>query len=87
MKYNQKLIDTITERFEEVVSKLNTPNYLDKHDLYSLIASILYNKPYESCLETTTAGKELRMNAKHFLLQVVIDCGGYLSEDYEKDEI
>lgn len=87
MKYNQKLINTITERFEEIVSKLNTPDYLYEHDLYSLIASVMYDKPYESCLETTTEGKELRMNAKHFLIPVVIDCGGYLSEEYTKDEI
>lgn len=80
MKYNQKLVDTITERFEEIVSKLNIPDYLDGHDLYSLIASVMYDKPYESCLETTTEGKELRMHAKQFLLPVVIDCGGYLSE-------
>lgn len=86
MKYNPKLIDTITERFEEIVSKLNTPDYLDEHDLYSLIASVMYDKPYESCLETTTAGKELRMNAKKFILQVVLDCGGYLSEEYTEDE-
>ena len=76
---NQKLFDTISSRFMEVSKQLNETT---ETDLYSLIASILYDKPYESCLDLGE-NQELRYKVKTCLLPIVVECGGITLDDEE----
>ncbi len=82
--YNKELIQALEERFGVLHGFLLTS--IDRtDDIYSHIASIMYNKPYEDCCEWKDnkpypAGKELRNRVKQFLLSIVIECGG-ISDD------
>ena len=81
--YNQKLIRTLEDRFDKVFREFD-----GVEDLYSFIASIMYDKDYADCCEIVDGkpnpqGKELRERAKQFILPVVVECGGIL--DSEED--
>ena len=83
MYYNQKLIRTLEDRFGKLFSEFD-----GVEDLYSFIASVIYNKKYTDCFEwkdgkPNPQGKELRDRVKQFLIPVVEECGGIL--DSEED--
>ena len=87
--YNQKLIRTLKDRFDKLQAYLFR-SFDGEEDLYSSIASIMYNKDYEDCCEWKNGepnprGKELRDRVKQFLIPIVAECGG-ISES-EEDEI
>lgn len=92
--YNQKLLRTLEDRFDKLQAYLFR-SFDGEEDLYSFIASIMYNKDYEDCCEWKDGkfnpeGKELRDRAKQFILPVVVECGGVstdpmLKEDTEND--
>lgn len=80
MYYNQKLIRTLEDRFSKVFSEFD-----GVEDLYSFIASIIYDKKYLDCCEwkdekPNPQGKELRDRVKQFLIPVVEECGGITEE-------
>lgn len=92
IKYNQKLIDILANRFDNIYSYLYTVfiglcDAANTADLYSDIAAIMYNKPQGTCKEMNPDGtpnpdgKDLRTRVKQFLLPVVIECGGLFEED------
>lgn len=89
-KYNQKLISTLEDRFDQLQAYLFRA-FDDEDDLYSFIASIMYNKPVEECSEMypdgsfNPDGKELRRKAKEFILPVVLECGGIFTPEYEQE--
>lgn len=84
-KYNNKVI----ERIKKIFAEYNVEDAKGK-DFYSYIASIIYNKPYEDCLEFyenstkfenfNKDGKELRMLVKQMLIPIIIECGGLFEE-------
>ena len=81
--YNQKLIRTLEDRFDKVFSEFD-----GVEDLYSFIASIIYDKKYLDCCEwkdeePNPQGKELRERAKQFILPIVVECGGLLDGEEE----
>ena len=78
--YNEKLIEALSRRFAEVSKRLNAD--MDT-DLYSTIASILYDKPYESCLDLGE-NQDLRYSVKHCIVPVVLEFGGIHSEDVRR---
>ena len=86
--YNTKIIETLVVRFNEVATKLDTlgTGDSDKTDIYSFLASIMYNKPYEECCElkpdgsANPDGKEFRNRAKQFILPIIVECGGLFDE-------
>lgn len=85
--YNQKLIRTLEDRFDKLQAYLFR-SFDGVEDLYSFIASIMYDKDYADCCEITDGkpnpqGKELRDRAKQFILPLVVECGGLL--DGEED--
>ena len=64
------------------------PLFDGEEDLYSFIASIIYDKDYDDCCEWKNGkpnpeGKELRDKVKRFLIPVVEECGGI--SEYEED--
>ena len=80
---NDILIDTIRERLSDLHSQMNNPF---DDDLYSIVASVMYNLPIEDCCEwkndkPNPEGKERRNRAKQFLIPVVCECGGISSDD------
>ena len=84
MMYNQKLIRTLEGRFDELQAYLFR-SFDGEEDLYSFIASIIYDKKYTECFDDGTPnsqGKELRDRVKQFLIPVVLECGG-ISEGEE----
>lgn len=86
--YNQKLIRTLEDRFDKLQAYLFRA-FDGEEDLYSFIASIIYDKDYEDCCEWKNGepniqGKELRNRVKQFLIPVVEECGG-LSERPQGD--
>ena len=85
--YNQKLIRTLEDRFDKLQAYLFR-SFDGVEDLYSFIASIMYDKDYADCCEIVDGkpnpqGKELRNRVKQFLLPVVEECGG-ISEMADK---
>ena len=76
---NKNLFNTLSSRFAEVSKKIDAS---EETDLYSLIASILYDKPYESCLDLGE-NQELRYKVKTCLLPIVVECGGITLDDKE----
>jgi hypothetical protein len=84
-KYNKKVV----ERIKKIFAEYNIKDAEGK-DFYSYIASIIYNKPYEDCLEFydnseklenfNTSGKELRMRVKQMLIPIIIEYGGLFEE-------
>lgn len=78
---NQKLLRTLENRFDQLQAYLFRSFDQEEDDLYSFIASIIYDKDYEDCCEIKDGkpnpqGKELRERAKQFILPVVAECGG-----------
>ena len=87
MIYNQKLIRTLEDRFDKLQAYLFR-SFDGEDDLYSFIASIIYDKDYEDCCEWKNGepniqGKELRDRVKQFLIPIVEECGG-ISESEEE---
>lgn len=86
--YNPKVIEALVVRFNEIAMKLDTVGTgdSDKTDIYSFLASIMYDMPYEECCEFTSdgkpnhEGKDLRNRAKQFVLPVIVKCGGLFDE-------
>jgi len=83
MIYNQKLIRTLEDRFDKLQAHLFRS--FDGENLYSFIASIIYDKDFEDCCEwkdgkPNPRGKELRDRVKQFLIPVVEECGGIDNE-------
>lgn len=86
--YNEKLLEVLVERFSLYVS--NFRSLEDSVDLYSYLASIIYNLPYEECKEWKDdkpypEGKDRRDRVKRFLLPVVLECGGLFSDDVDAE--
>lgn len=86
MIYNQQLLRTLEDRFDKLQAYLFR-SFDGEEDLYSFIASIMYDKDYEDCCEWKNGkpnpeGKELRDRVKWFLIPVVEECGG-ISESEE----
>lgn len=82
--YNQKLLRTLEDRFDKLQAYLFR-SFDGEEDLYSFIASIIYDKDYEDCCEWKNGkpnpeGKELRDRVKRFLIPVVEECGGIFNE-------
>ena len=84
---NQKLLRTLEDRFDQLQAYLFRSFDAEEDDLYSFVASIIYDKDYEDCCEwkdgkPNPQGKELRDRVKQFLIPVVVECGG-ISETEE----
>ena len=80
MKYNEKLIFRVEQIF-----RLYSPVEAKGKDLYSYLASLVYDVPYEDCQEWKDGklypeGKERRTRVKQMLRPIVLECGG-ISED------
>ena len=78
---NQKLLRTLEDRFDKLQAYLFRSFDAEEDDLYSFIASVIYDKDYAHCCEIKDGkpnpeGKELRERAKQFILPVVAECGG-----------
>lgn len=97
--YNQKLIRTLEDRFDKLQAYLFRA-FDGEEDLYSFIASIIYDKDYVDCCEIkdgkpNPGGKELRERAKQFILPIVMECGADVGEnkkettfdDYLKEQL
>ena len=89
----KELIKLLEDRFDKLQAYLFR-SYTPDEDLYSFVASVMYDKDMDECMEfnldgtPNPQGKELRNRAKQFLIPVVAECGG-LTEDSEdiQDEI
>ena len=89
----KELIKLLEDRFDKLQAYLFR-SYTPDEDLYSFVASVMYDKDMDECREfnpdgtPNPKGKELRNRAKQFLIPVVAECGG-LTEDSEdiQDEI
>ena len=89
MIYSPDLLRTLEDRFDKLQAYLFR-SFDGMEDLYSFIASIMYDKDYANCCEIVDGkpnpqGKELRDRVKQFLLPVVEECGG-VSESSISDE-
>lgn len=78
---NQKLLRTLEDRFDQLQAYLFRAFDAEKEDLYSFVASVMYDTTYEECCEWKDdkpypEGKERRDRAKQFILPVVTECGG-----------
>jgi len=78
---NQKLLRTLEDRFDQLQAHLFRSFDSEEDDLYSFVASVIYDKDYEDCCEWKNGkpnpqGKELRERAKQFILPVVAECDG-----------
>lgn len=86
--YNQKLIRTLEDRFDKLQAYLFR-SFDGVEDLYSFIASIMYDKDYDDCIgindngTPNPQGEELRDRAKQFILPLVVECGGLLDGEEE----
>jgi len=80
MTYNPDLLRTLEDRFGKIFNEFD-----GVEDLYSFIASIMYDKKYVDCFEPNPLGKELRERAKQFILPVVEECGGLLDGEEVHD--
>ena len=89
-KYNPELLKTLEDRFDKLQAYLFRA-FDDEDDLYSFIASIMYDKPVEECGEMypdgsfNPDGKQLRRKAKEFILPVALECGGIFTPEYEQE--
>ena len=90
--YPQKLLRTLEDRFDQLQAYLFRSFDGEEDDLYSFIASIIYDKDYEDCREFNSdgtpnpEGKELRERAKQFILPVVVECGGISDDEVIQNE-
>ena len=90
-KYNKKLLTTLEDRFDKLQAYLDRVfQFEEGEDLYSFIASIMYNKDVDECREVNPdgspnpEGKDRRNRAKQFILPVVAECGGIFEEDEDE---
>ncbi len=80
MTYNPDLLRTLEDRFGKIFNEFD-----GVEDLYSFIASIMYDKKYVDCFEPNPLGKELRERVKQFILPIVEECGGLLEGEEVHD--
>ena len=78
---NQKLLRILEDRFDKLQAYLFRSFNAEEDDLYSFMASVIYDKNYEDCCEWKNGkpnpeGKELRDRVKWFLIPIVEECGG-----------
>ena len=79
--YNEDLLNAVEQIF-----RLYSPIEIEGKDLYSYIASLVYDVPYEQCQEfnkdgtPNPDGKDLRNRVKQFLLPIVAEYGGITKE-------
>lgn len=83
--YNKDALETLAIRIKYLGSVLEEFSPEDTLDLYSYIASIIYNRPYEECCEipdgiANPEGKYLRNKAKEFIFPIITECGGLFDE-------
>lgn len=89
--YNKKLLKTLEDRFDKLQAYLFRA-FDGEEDLYSFIASIIYDKDYEDCCEILADGSlnpdghVLRDKVKQFLLPVVAECGGIFEPGTDEDQ-
>lgn len=86
--YNKQLLRTLEDRFDKLQAYLDRVyQFEDNEDLYSFVASVMYDKDIDECRDLhpngtpNPEGKMRRAWAKQFLLPVVIECGGIFEED------
>lgn len=89
----KELIKLLEDRFDKLQAYLFR-SYTPDEDLYSFVASVMYDKDMDECKEfnldgtPNPQGKDLRNRAKQFLIPVVAECGGISEDDTDiKDEI
>ena len=89
----KELIQLLEDRFDKLQAYLFR-SYTPDEDLYSFVASVMYDKDMDECKEfnpdgtPNPQGKDLRNRAKQFLIPVVAECGGIMEDDADiKDEI
>ena len=88
---NENLMRTLEDRFDKLQAYLFRA-YTPDEDLYSFIASVMYNKDMDECKEfnpdgtPNPEGKDMRTRAKQFILPVVVECGGLYNEENDEDE-
>ena len=83
--YNKEVLETLAIRFKYLGTVLDEFSPDANLDLYSYIASIIYNKPYSECGEylgdiPNPEGKYMRNKAKEFILPIIAECGGIFNE-------
>ena len=83
--YKPEFIDKLAKGFTKLSNLFsgNTTTILENVDIYSLIASMMYDVDYSECTEATPEGNKRRNLAKHFVLPLIVDCGGALKETEE----
>jgi hypothetical protein len=92
--YNQNLIGTLAGTFTVLATNMEKFTQPDPNlDLYSYIASTLYNVPYEECCEQRPdgtwnhEGKECRNKVKQLLIPIVLECGGIHEPGTVEDDV
>ena len=90
--YNKELLKTLEDRFDKLQAYLDRVfQFEENEDLYSFVASVMYDKDIDECREVfpdgtlNPEGKKLRNFAKQFLLPVVIEYGGIFEEDKQSE--
>ena len=83
MDYNLNLISTLFTRFEGITQAFSYPDYVKDKDIYRMIASRMYNIPYEDLCNNSEYATNMRNLAKAFIMPVVAECGGITTEDTE----
>ena len=93
-EYNSELLSVLKHRFDKLQAYLDRVFNPQEDDLYSFVASCMYDKDVEECSEFTLdgkpnpEGKDLRRRAKQFLLPVILECGGlYEIPPVTEDEV
>ena len=90
IQYNKKLLTTLEDRFDRLQAYLDRVfQFEEDEDLYSFVASIMYNKDVDECREVNPdgspnpGGKDRRNRAKQFILPVIAECGSPFEESDE----
>lgn len=89
-KYNPELLRTLEDRFDKLQAYLFRA-FDDDDDLYSFIASIMYDKSEDECRDLhpdgspNPEGKELRNRAKQFILPIALEFGSIFTPEYETE--
>lgn len=88
-KFNKEFIVALRTRFTLLSDALQNADEIS--DLYSFIASIMYNRPVEDCGEIypdgsfNSDGKDLRTRAKQFIIPVALERGSIFTPEYEQE--
>lgn len=88
----KELIKLLEDRFDKLQAYLFR-SYTPDEDLYSFVASVMYDKDMDECREFNSdgtpnpQGKDLRNRAKQFLIPVVAECGGIEEDDTDIQEV